>query len=36
MAPVLGDQRCTRLIDAIFGLDQVTSLSQLRPLLQKA
>jgi 2-methylcitrate dehydratase PrpD len=36
MAPVLGDQRCTRLIDAIFGLEQVTSLSQLRPLLQKA
>jgi 2-methylcitrate dehydratase PrpD len=36
MAPVLGDVRCTRLIDTVFGLERVASLSQLRPLLQKA
>jgi 2-methylcitrate dehydratase PrpD len=36
MVPALGDARCTRLIDTIFGLERVASLSELRPLLQKA
>jgi 2-methylcitrate dehydratase PrpD len=36
VAPVLGPETCTRLIDRIFALEQVKDIRELRPLLQRA
>lgn len=36
IAPVLGNEKCTRLIEAIFALEDVGDIRQLRPLLQRA
>jgi 2-methylcitrate dehydratase PrpD len=36
IAPVIGDQPCKKLIDTIFGLETVSNIASLRPLLQKA
>jgi 2-methylcitrate dehydratase PrpD len=36
IAPVLGDQKCSRLIDRIFALEDVADIRELRPLLQRA
>jgi 2-methylcitrate dehydratase PrpD len=36
IVPVLGAATCGRLIDAIFALEQVKDIRELRPLLQKA
>jgi 2-methylcitrate dehydratase PrpD len=36
IAPVLGDQTCKKLIAAVFGLEKIGSVLELRPLLQKA
>jgi 2-methylcitrate dehydratase PrpD len=35
MEPVLGAAKCTRLIDAVFGLDTMPNVRALRPLLQR-
>jgi 2-methylcitrate dehydratase PrpD len=35
IAPVLGGQTCKKLIDAVFGLEKLAKVSDLRPLLQK-
>ncbi len=34
IAPVLGAEKCTRLIDRVFALEQVKDIRELRPLLQ--
>jgi 2-methylcitrate dehydratase PrpD len=34
--PVLGKDACTKLIDKVFGLEQVKDIRELRPLLQRA
>jgi len=36
MAPVLGADKCEKLIETIFALEGVTDIRQLRPLLQRA
>ena len=36
MAPVLGNEKCTRLIERMFALEEVRDLRELRPLLQCA
>jgi 2-methylcitrate dehydratase PrpD len=36
IVPVLGAETCGRLIDAIFGLERIKDIRELRPLLQKA
>jgi hypothetical protein len=35
MAPVLGSDRCNRLIEQVLGLEQVKDVRSLRPLLQR-
>jgi 2-methylcitrate dehydratase PrpD len=35
VTPVLGADKCTKLIDKIFGLDRVRDVRELRPLLQR-
>ena len=35
IAPVLGDQKCAKLIERIFALEAVTNIGQLRPYLQR-
>jgi 2-methylcitrate dehydratase PrpD len=35
MAPVLGSDRCNRLIEQLLGLEQVKDVRSLRPLLQR-
>jgi 2-methylcitrate dehydratase PrpD len=34
VTPVLGSDKCTKLIEKIFGLDHVRDVRELRPLLQ--
>jgi 2-methylcitrate dehydratase PrpD len=36
MGPVLGEAKCTRLIDAVFDLEKVNDIRTLRPLLQRS
>jgi 2-methylcitrate dehydratase PrpD len=36
VTPVLGTETCTKLIDKVFGLEQVKDVRELRPLLQRA
>jgi 2-methylcitrate dehydratase PrpD len=36
MAPVLGDEKCAKLIDRMLGLENVKDVRELRPLLQRA
>jgi 2-methylcitrate dehydratase PrpD len=36
IAPVLGDEKCARLIDRVFNLENVGNIVELRPLLQRA
>jgi 2-methylcitrate dehydratase PrpD len=36
IAPVLGDEKCSKLIDRILGLENVTVVRELRPLLHRA
>jgi 2-methylcitrate dehydratase PrpD len=35
MAPVLGNEKCTKLIESIFALEDIVDIGQLRPLLQR-
>jgi 2-methylcitrate dehydratase PrpD len=35
VTPVLGSETCNKLIDKVFGLDQVKDVRELRPLLQR-
>jgi 2-methylcitrate dehydratase PrpD len=35
MAPVLGEQQCTRLIDRVLDLERIKDVRELRPLLQR-
>ena len=36
IAPVLGDEKCSKLIEGIFALEDLEHIGQLRPLLQRA
>jgi 2-methylcitrate dehydratase PrpD len=36
VVPVLGAETCTKLVDAIFALERIKDIRELRPLLQKA
>jgi len=36
MSPILGEAKCTRLIETVLDLDKVKSVRELRPLLQRA
>ncbi len=36
ITPVLGSEKCTKLIDRVFALEQVKDIRELRPLLQPA
>ncbi|MDB5862397.1 MAG: MmgE/PrpD family protein [Betaproteobacteria bacterium] len=36
ITPVLGHEKCAKLIESIFGLEGVSDITQLRPLLQRA
>jgi len=36
MAPILGSERCTRLIEQILGIENVKDVRSLRPLLQRS
>jgi len=36
ISPVLGAEKCSRLIDAVLGLDQLATIRDLRPLLQRS
>ena len=35
ITPVLGGTACQKLIDRVFGLEQVKNIVELRPLLQR-
>jgi 2-methylcitrate dehydratase PrpD len=35
ITPVLGGETCTKLIEKVFGLDQIKDVRELRPLLQR-
>jgi len=35
IVPVLGDEKCARLIDRLFALEDVRDIRELRPLLQR-
>jgi 2-methylcitrate dehydratase PrpD len=35
ITPVLGNETCTKLIDKVFGLEQIKDVRELRPLLQR-
>ena len=35
IAPVLGNEKCTELIEKIFALENIRDIGQLRPLLQR-
>jgi hypothetical protein len=36
ITPVLGVETCTKLIEKVFGLEQMKNVRELRPLLQRA
>jgi 2-methylcitrate dehydratase PrpD len=36
IVPVLGAETCGKLVDAIFALERIKDIRELRPLLQKA
>jgi hypothetical protein len=36
MAPVLGADRCAKLIDKVFAIEKLKNIRELRPLLQRA
>jgi 2-methylcitrate dehydratase PrpD len=36
IAPVLGSEKCAKLVDKIFALEDVRNIAELRPLLQRA
>jgi 2-methylcitrate dehydratase PrpD len=36
MTPVLGAEKCSKLIERVLGLDNVKDIRELRPLLQSA
>jgi 2-methylcitrate dehydratase PrpD len=35
ITPVLGNETCTKLIEKVFGLEQIKDIRELRPLLQR-